>query len=126
MLCLFLFLLPFGRRSSILVLVHPLNTGQKIQRETFEEGGILVRVAKSHIRVGTFQLAQISNKNENTKEPFDGKVIIIGAGAGGLSAGYLLQQQGIDFEILEASASYGGRMRINTDFADFPTYNNNT
>jgi monoamine oxidase len=31
-----------------------------------------------------------------------------------------LQQQGIDFEILEASASYGGRIKINTNFADFP------
>ena len=51
---------------------------------------------------------------------FSGKVIIIGAGAGGLSAGYLLQQQGIEFEILEASSIYGGRMRIDTDFADFP------
>jgi monoamine oxidase len=51
---------------------------------------------------------------------FSGKVIIIGAGAGGLSAGYLLQQQGIDFEILEASANHGGRMKINTGFADFP------
>ncbi|MCF6208290.1 MAG: TonB family protein [Ghiorsea sp.] len=51
---------------------------------------------------------------------FSGKVIIIGAGAGGLSAGYLLHQQGIDFEILEASSVYGGRMRINTDFANFP------
>ncbi|MFK7972524.1 MAG: flavin monoamine oxidase family protein [Bacteroidia bacterium] len=51
---------------------------------------------------------------------FQGKVIIIGAGAGGLSAGYLLQQKGIEFEILEASARYGGRMRIDTDFADFP------
>lgn len=48
------------------------------------------------------------------------KVIIIGAGAGGLSAGYLLQQRGVDFEILEASSVYGGRMKINTDFADFP------
>ena len=48
------------------------------------------------------------------------KVIIIGAGAGGLSAGYLLAQKGIDFEILEASSVYGGRMKINTDFADFP------
>jgi len=48
------------------------------------------------------------------------KVIIIGAGAGGLSAGYLLKQQGIDFEILEASSAYGGRMKISTDFADFP------
>ena len=51
---------------------------------------------------------------------FTGKVIIIGAGAGGLSSGYLLQQQGIEFEILEASANYGGRMKINTNFADFP------
>jgi len=47
-------------------------------------------------------------------------VIIIGAGAGGLSSGYLLNQQGIDFQILEASSVYGGRMKINSDFADFP------
>jgi monoamine oxidase len=51
---------------------------------------------------------------------FTGKVLIIGAGAGGLSAGYLLKQQGIAFEILEASSQFGGRMRINTTFADFP------
>lgn len=48
------------------------------------------------------------------------KVIIIGAGAGGLSAGYLLNQQGIDFQILEASSTYGGRMKRTNDFADFP------
>ncbi len=51
---------------------------------------------------------------------FTGKVIVIGAGVGGLSAGYFLNQKGIDFEILEASAVYGGRIRINKDFADFP------
>jgi monoamine oxidase len=61
----------------------------------------------------------VDNIDTNTT-PFSGKVIIIGAGAGGLSAGYLLQQQGIDFEILEASSVYGGRMKIDTDFADFP------
>ncbi|MEL6845743.1 MAG: FAD-dependent oxidoreductase, partial [Bacteroidota bacterium] len=44
----------------------------------------------------------------------------IGAGAAGLAAGYLLNQQGIDFEILEASARYGGRMKRTTDFANFP------
>ena len=60
------------------------------------------------------------NKDDDIAVPFSGKVIIIGAGAGGLSAGYFLKQQGTDFEILEASAAYGGRMRINTDFADFP------
>lgn len=59
-------------------------------------------------------------KDEPINSDFDGKIIIIGAGAGGLSSGYLLQQKGIDFEILEASSSYGGRIRINTDFADFP------
>ena len=59
-------------------------------------------------------------KEENLASNFKGKVIIIGAGAGGLSAGYLLQQRNIDFEILEASSRYGGRMRIDTDFADFP------
>lgn len=32
--------------------------------------------------------------------PFKGKVIIIGADSGGLSAGYLLQQRGSDFEII--------------------------
>ncbi|MDZ4713474.1 MAG: FAD-dependent oxidoreductase [bacterium] len=60
------------------------------------------------------------NKDDGNGIKFSGKVIIIGAGAGGLSAGYLLQQQGIDFVILEASSMYGGRMKINTDFADFP------
>ena len=45
-----------------------LNTGQKIRRETFEDGGVLVRVAKSHIRVGTFQLASLSKKQSDMKE----------------------------------------------------------
>ena len=48
------------------------------------------------------------------------KVIIIGAGAAGLSAAYLLNQRGIDFQILEASPNYGGRMKRTTGFADFP------
>ncbi|MCB0515033.1 MAG: FAD-dependent oxidoreductase [Chitinophagales bacterium] len=69
----------------------------------------------------SFQNVLLScNKDKNTSMPFSGKVIIIGAGAGGLSAAYFLKQQGTDFEILEASSAYGGRMKINTDFADFP------
>lgn len=62
----------------------------------------------------------ISACNEDDKSSFSGKVIIIGAGAGGLSSGYLLNQHGIDFEILEASAAYGGRMKRTVDFTDFP------
>ena len=49
-----------------------------------------------------------------------GNIIIIGAGAAGLSAAYLLQQQGIAFQILEASSIYGGRMKRTTEFANFP------
>ncbi len=68
-----------------------------------------------------FQASLLScKKNDSDNIPFSGKVIIIGAGAGGLSSGYLLQQHGIEFKILEASTVYGGRMKINTDFADFP------
>ena len=48
------------------------------------------------------------------------KVIIIGAGAAGLTAGHLLSQRGVDFEILEATSEYGGRMRSTNSFADFP------
>mgnify|MGYP001049237172 FL=1 len=42
-----------------------LKTGEKIIRNSFEEGGILVRVATSHIRVGTFQLAALSEERKN-------------------------------------------------------------
>ncbi|MEM9857766.1 MAG: FAD-dependent oxidoreductase [Bacteroidota bacterium] len=58
----------------------------------------------------------------NSSEPssFSGKVLIVGAGAAGLSAGYLLKKKGIDFTILEAAGSFGGRMKTNHDFADFP------
>lgn len=49
-----------------------------------------------------------------------GNIMIIGAGAAGLAAGYLLQQQGLAFQILEASSIYGGRMKRTTEFANFP------
>lgn len=51
---------------------------------------------------------------------YEGKVIIIGAGAAGLYAGYLLKSKGIDFTILEASTTYGGRMGRLNGFADYP------
>lgn len=49
---------------------------------------------------------------------YDGKVLIIGAGAAGLYAGYILKSKGVDFEILEASAVHGGRMGKLSGFAD--------
>ncbi len=51
---------------------------------------------------------------------FQGKVLVIGAGAAGLTAGYILQRQGIDFEILEASSIHGGRIKKLDSFVDFP------
>lgn len=51
---------------------------------------------------------------------FKGNIIIIGAGAAGMSAGYLLKQYGIEFKILEASPVYGGRLKKAESFTDFP------
>jgi hypothetical protein len=45
------------------------------------------------------------------KHSYDGPVIIIGGGAAGISAGKVLHDHGIDFTILEAAPSIGGRMK---------------
>ena len=42
-----------------------ITTGEKILRDKYEPGAILIRVAKSHIRVGTFQFGSLlKNKQE--------------------------------------------------------------
>ncbi len=51
---------------------------------------------------------------------FSGKVLVIGAGASGLAAGYLLSRYNVDFEIIEASPVYGGRVKRASNFVDFP------
>jgi monoamine oxidase len=51
---------------------------------------------------------------------FKGKVIIVGAGASGLHAAWLLNKQGIDVTILEASDVWGGRIRANDNFSEIP------
>lgn len=48
------------------------------------------------------------------------KVLIIGAGAAGMTAAHLLGQQGIEVEVLEASSNYGGRMKRTDSFSNFP------
>jgi monoamine oxidase len=55
----------------------------------------------------------------NLDSSFKGNVIIIGAGAAGMSAGFLLKQYGIEFKILEASSVYGGRLKKAENFASF-------
>lgn len=66
----------------------------------------------------------VFNQNQfgSTLDPihFEGKVIVVGAGAAGLFAGYALKELGIDFKVLEASDSIGGRLGKVEGFADFP------
>ena len=49
-----------------------------------------------------------------------GPILIIGAGAAGLSAAYLLKQHGRECIVLEASDQHGGRIKRAREFADFP------
>lgn len=59
-------------------------------------------------------------KDDTFDVNFKGKITIVGAGAAGLMAGYMLQRYGIDFQILEANSTYGGRLKKIDGFADFP------
>ncbi len=66
-------------------------------------------------------LRNIGTSLSNQHSPnYQGNIIIIGAGAAGLTAGYMLKQRGISFKILEANTSYGGRMKVLDDFVDYP------
>ena len=51
---------------------------------------------------------------------YDGKVIIVGAGASGLAAAKVLEQNNVDYLILEATDRFGGRLKKDTTLADFP------
>ncbi len=73
---------PMLREYIISEAMHALNilttrslavvkTGESVMRETPLIGAILTRVAKSHIRVGTFQYAVISENKNNLKALFD-------------------------------------------------------
>ncbi len=46
-------------------------TGEAVYREAREPGGILVRIARSHIRVGTFQFFRARNDLDNLQRLFD-------------------------------------------------------
>lgn len=68
-------------------------------------------------------LSSCSNKKQmifDLPSSYDGKIIIVGAGVTGITAGHILNQRNINFEILEASSVHGGRVKKIADFADFP------
>lgn len=70
--------------------------------------------------VPSFLLASCRKQDLLDGHNFKGKVLIIGAGAAGLYAGYVLKSQGVDFTILEASDKIGGRIAKLEGFADYP------
>lgn len=51
---------------------------------------------------------------------YEGKIIIIGAGASGLAAAKVLEKNDIKYQILEATNRFGGRLKKDTTLADFP------
>jgi monoamine oxidase len=55
-----------------------------------------------------------------TVDNTDHEVVIVGAGASGLYAAYVLKGLGYDVSIIEASDHHGGRVRALEGFADFP------
>ncbi len=77
-------------------------------------------VTTGGLLVPTLLLSSCEESISNEPVKFDGKVIVIGAGVAGLYAGNTLQSLGIDFQILEASYSIGGRIGALTGFARFP------
>ncbi|HEY5691034.1 MAG TPA: NAD(P)/FAD-dependent oxidoreductase [Cyclobacteriaceae bacterium] len=73
-------------------------------------------------------ISSCSKDDPGPEVPFDGNVVIIGAGAAGLYAADILNSKGIQVKILEASNQIGGRIRsvrnqleiANVSAADFP------
>ena len=48
-----------------------VKTGEQVERETYLPGGVMTRVASSHIRIGTYEYASLQNDNELIKRLAD-------------------------------------------------------
>jgi len=88
-----------------------------MKRRDFVKNGI---ISTAGLAVLPHFLQSCSKFPKLKKGNFNGKVLIVGAGAAGLFAGKLLHDLGIEFEILEASDRVGGRMGKLEGFADYP------
>lgn len=69
--------------------------------------------------LGILSLGACNKKNLLGLGSFNGRVVVVGAGAAGLYAGFLMKARGMDFEILEASSRVGGRLAKLEGFADY-------
>lgn len=72
------------------------------------------------VGTGAAALAAILSGCSLESGGFDGRILVVGAGPAGMTSAHLLRQQGVDVEVLEATATHGGRTRLDHDFADFP------
>ncbi|MEM9039691.1 MAG: FAD-dependent oxidoreductase [Actinomycetota bacterium] len=66
------------------------------------------------------QAERDGSAGSETDAPDVDDVIVVGAGAAGMTAAHLLVRHGRRVRILEASSTHGGRIRTASDFADFP------
>jgi monoamine oxidase len=88
--------------------------------------GIIIVIIFSFFLTGCFKWAARAKSKlpEQTalekKYDYNGRVLIIGAGASGLAAAKVFEQNNIDYLILEATDRYGGRLKKDTILADFP------
>ena len=91
-----------------------MNRNEFIRKSTFLSLGLPFLPSL----IGSCGPEEIKNLDFNVN--FSGDVLVIGAGSAGLTAGYLLKRNNINFRILEASSDFGGRMKRVSNFADFP------
>lgn len=71
------------------------------------------------ITTGALALGSCNAEEPYAERKYEGQIAIIGAGAAGLYAGYLLEEKGANYTIFEASEQIGGRIRSLKGFADF-------
>lgn len=64
--------------------------------------------------------ALVSCQKEEFNVVFNGSVTIIGGGAAGMTAAYILSRHGVNVTLVEAGPRLGGRVRKLEGFADFP------
>ena len=100
---------------------HDNKTNQNQHKMTRSE--FLKSLAALGVSTSFLSLLSSCGKEEFYPEfevNFSGKVLVIGAGSAGLFAGYVLSKYNVDFEIIEASSVYGGRVKGSNNFTDFP------
>jgi monoamine oxidase len=76
-------------------------------------------IKNTMLATGAAALGSCQEKDPYAERKYEGQIAIIGAGAAGLYAGYLLEEKGANYTIFEASDQIGGRIRSLKGFADF-------